>query len=121
MPRVPQASLAQCGGPPALLVSRGRSWPGSKWIPDAHSNDAAIYALVVSLDGGTLFSASADHSIKAWSLPVSEGEDTPPSCTATLVGHTSPVLALQLSPDGKRLVSAAHDTQKGELAIKLWA
>ena len=97
----------------------GHTWSGSKWLPEAHNSD--ICALVVSLDGGTLFSASADRSIKAWSLPASEGVDTPPLCTATFTGHTSPVLALQLHPDGKKLVSAAHDMHKGELVLKVWA
>ena len=98
---------------------RSRAWKGSKWIAGAHDGD--ICALVVSADGGTLFSASADHTVKAWSLPSSEVEDAPPACTATLTGHIGPVLALQLSRNGKRLVSAAHDSLKGELTIKLWA
>ena len=98
---------------------RGRAWKGSTWIAGAH--DGGICALVVSADGGTLFSASADHTVKAWSLPSSEADDARPACTATLADHTGPILALQLSRNGKRLVSAAHDSLKGELTIKLWA
>lgn len=120
-------ALDEYGPPPLKGGYRpgGCTWAGAQWVPNAHNSsigdDATICALVVSLDGGTLFSASADHSIKAWSLPASEAVDTPPSCTATFTGHSSPVRALQLSTDGKTLVSAAHDAHKGELVLKVWA
>jgi WD40 repeat protein len=67
-----------------------------------------INYLVISPDGQTLASASADKTIKIWNL-ATEKE------IHTLTGHSSFVNYLVISPDGQTLASASADK-----TIKLW-
>jgi WD40 repeat protein len=67
-----------------------------------------INCLIISPDGSTLLSGSADNTIKLWSLET--GQEI-----KTLVGHTSYVNTLAITPDGKTLVSGSADG-----TIKLW-
>ncbi len=67
-----------------------------------------INHLVISPDGQTLFSASADKTIKLWNLAT--GKEI-----RTLTGHSSFINHLAISPDGQALVSASADK-----TIKLW-
>ena len=67
-----------------------------------------INHLVISPDGQTLVSASADKTIKLWNTAT--GQEI-----RTLKGHSSFVNYLVISPDGQTLVSASADK-----TIKLW-
>ncbi|MEO8893517.1 MAG: serine/threonine-protein kinase, partial [Coleofasciculaceae cyanobacterium] len=67
-----------------------------------------INYLLISPDGQTLASASADKTIKLWNLAT--GKEI-----RTLRGHTSFVNYIVISPDGQTLASASADK-----TIKLW-
>lgn len=69
---------------------------------------AAVRALVGSPDGRTLFSGSADHTIRVWD--VQQG-----AALRVLEGHTQSVSALAISPDGARLFSGGEDD-----AVRAW-
>jgi WD40 repeat protein/serine/threonine protein kinase len=68
-----------------------------------HANDVTF-----SPDGRTLASADADKNIRMWDVPTSQ-------VTATLDGHTGPVLAVAFSPDGLWLASGSEDK-----TIRVW-
>lgn len=67
-----------------------------------------VNCLAISPDGKTLFSGSADNTIRAWNFATGQA-------LKTLTGHTSYVNAIAITPDGKTLVSGSADT-----TIKLW-
>lgn len=67
-----------------------------------------INVLVLSPDGETLISGSADKTIKLWDLKTGRERQT-------LTGHTSFVNALAISPDGSTLVSGSADR-----TIRVW-
>lgn len=68
-----------------------------------HAND-----VVFSPDGHTLATADADKNIRMWDVPTSQ-------VTATLDGHTGPVLSVAFSPDGLWLASGSEDK-----TIRVW-
>jgi WD40 repeat protein/uncharacterized caspase-like protein len=85
--------LAPVGqAPPALLLQHG------------HAN--RVLDLVISRDGSTAYSASADSTVKAWRL-----DDR--TLLRTLSSHTINVTKLALSPDGRHLAT-------GDGAGRLW-
>jgi WD40 repeat protein len=76
-------------------------------IPLFFGHQKAITALVVTPDGNTFISGSADHTLKTWSIDgVAQG---------TLNGHMGGITALKMSSDGNTLISSSQDTE-----IKLW-
>lgn len=64
--------------------------------------------LTFSADGRTLFSASADATIKLWDTAAWKEEDT-------LLGHAEEVWTVAISNDGKKLVSGGK-----EAAVNIW-
>jgi cytochrome c len=68
---------------------------------------APIVALAVSPDGGTLASASWDHSVRIWRIP--------DGTSRVLEGHTQNVNGVAFTPDGRSLVSASYD-----LTLRIW-
>lgn len=79
----------------------------------AHS--AAVLAISVLVDDGTLKIASsgADNIAKAWTLVLKQAQL--PTMTAELIGHSAAVNDIDWSPDGERLVTASDD-----FTVKLW-
>jgi WD40 repeat protein len=67
-----------------------------------------VNSLVLSANGQTLISGSADQTIKIWDF--NTGEEL-----RTLTGHSSFVNRLALTPDGRLLISASADQM-----IKIW-
>ncbi|XP_074324828.1 protein JINGUBANG [Apium graveolens] len=72
------------------------------------AHDDAINAVIVSVDG-TIYTASADRSIKVWEKSVKDGRKSVHGSIATLVKHKSAVNALALSRDGSVLFSGSCD------------
>ncbi|NEO85650.1 MAG: hypothetical protein F6J87_15575 [Spirulina sp. SIO3F2] len=72
------------------------------------AHEQAVYGLALSLDQTQLATASADGTIKLWTLA---GERL-----QTLLGHTDEVQWLTFSPDGQLLASVSKDR-----TIKLWS
>ncbi|MBD2344218.1 WD40 repeat domain-containing protein [Anabaena subtropica] len=68
----------------------------------------AVWSLVLTSDGKTLVSASADKTIKVWNVDTGK-------VISTLQGHTDVVRAIALTSDGKTLISGGGDNK-----IKIW-
>src|SRR5262249_47534366 len=85
------------------IWTAGRPQPDR--ILEGHSGPVA--ALAVSPDGGTIASASWDHTIRLW--PLRGGEPR------LLEGHAQAVNSIAFSNDGKTLVSAGYDA-----TLRLW-
>ncbi|MFW6357854.1 MAG: protein kinase domain-containing protein [Chroococcales cyanobacterium] len=67
-----------------------------------------VNTIIISPDGKTLISGSADKTIKIWDIAT--GQEL-----HTLTGHSSFINALAISPDGKTLISGSADK-----TIKIW-
>lgn len=67
-----------------------------------------VWSVILSPDGKTLISGSADQTIRIWNVETGILRNL-------LVGHTSIVRSLALTPDAKLLVSGSADR-----TIKLW-
>lgn len=72
------------------------------------AHDDAINAVIVSVDG-TIYTASADRSIKVWERSVKDRKKLAHGLIATLVKHKSAVNALALNSDGSVLFSGSCD------------
>ncbi|PKA54489.1 Dynein assembly factor with WDR repeat domains 1 [Apostasia shenzhenica] len=88
-------------------------WSASslRCLESVAAHDDAVNAVAVAADG-TVFTGSADRTIRVWIRP--EGEKRH-ELRATLEQHRSPVNALALSPDGSVLYSGA-----GDRSILVW-
>ena len=99
--------LAGEGEPAFPGIIRSWSVKDAKSLQTWKAHGDAIFSMTMGSDG-ILYTASADKLIKGWKLP--EGTEA-----AKFEGHTGPVMAVALSPDGKRLASAGADKE-----IKIW-
>ena len=73
-----------------------------------HGHKAPVYRCRFVADGQRLLTASADNTVRIWSVP--DGREL-----MTLRGHMGEVLAATASPDGKRIVSASEDK-----TVRIW-
>ncbi|PMB49009.1 hypothetical protein CEN39_22020 [Fischerella thermalis CCMEE 5201] len=67
----------------------------------------AVESVLISPDGQTLASCSNDYTVNLWNLKTNK-------FTRSFIGHTSNVLSLAATPDGKILASGGLD------GIRLW-
>nr|WP_198015034.1 WD40 repeat domain-containing protein [Mastigocladopsis repens] len=73
----------------------------------SRAHKTAVESMIISPDGQTLASCSDDNTINLWNLKNNK-------FTRSFVGHTSNVLSLAVTPNGKVLVSGALD------GIRMW-
>jgi hypothetical protein len=79
----------------------------------AHS--AWVWDLAISPTGDLLATASADRTIKLWSIEVLSAADHRASLLRTLTGHTETVWGVDFASDGRTLASASWDQ-----TVRLW-
>jgi WD40 repeat protein len=79
----------------------------------AHS--AWVWDLAISPTGDLLATASADRTIKLWSIEVLSAADHRASLLRTLTGHTETVWGVDFASDGRTLASASWDG-----TVRLW-
>lgn len=79
---------------------------------------STIYSITFSADGTRLVTSSYDHSLKLWDIATGKlvREFKAHKTKDFEKGHTEPVYAAALSPDGKWLASGSHDR-----TIKVWS
>jgi WD40 repeat protein/serine/threonine protein kinase len=73
----------------------------------------SVWGLAFSPDGAVLYSASHDHTVRAWDATTLESGNGPE--LHTLRGHTGPVTSVAFSPDKRHLASGSADR-----TIKVW-
>lgn len=99
--------LAIAGGSPA---EKGTvelfSWPEARLQARLEGHDDVVYDLAWL--GDRLATAGGDRAVRIWNAASGK-------CETTLQGHSGPVLALAVSPDGKLLCSGSVDQ-----TIRVW-
>ena len=80
----------------------------SNWVKDQQltGHDASVNSVAISTDV-TIISGSSDETIKVW--------DPSGKCLKTLSGHNSAVKSVDISPDGKTIVSGSYNN-----VVKVW-
>ncbi len=78
----------------------------ARMVLEGHTG--SVFGVVVTPDGKTVVSASADKTLKVWDLETG-------GCHATFQGHTKFVGNVVVTPDGKTVVSASEDK-----TLKVW-
>ncbi len=104
--------LKAAGGAPADIQrqTRERLWHTLNQIREVNrfsGHSASVFDIEFSPDGQILASASADHTVRLWTL---EGEPA-----AVCSGHWDQVHSVKFSPDGQLLASASADR-----TVRLW-
>jgi len=82
--------------------------PNWQCVHTLHGYSSSVTSVVITPDGQTVVSGSADSTIKLWNL--NTGQEI-----ATLAGHSHGVTSIALAPDGQTLASGSKDK-----SIKLW-
>ncbi|NER01545.1 MAG: protein kinase [Okeania sp. SIO3C4] len=83
----------------SLKLARVRTFEGHR---------GTVYAVVISPDGQTIVSGSADTTIKVWDYGSGELKHS-------LTGHRGYIYTVAISPDGKTIVSGSSDD-----TVKVW-
>ena len=104
-------SLAFTGGGTELLTgSVGRTllaWDTESWREQlrfvGHTGAVTKLCVLAGTQGAPILSASADRSLRSWSMTAAAVRGT------RFAGHESWVTALVLTPDGKKLISGSWD------------
>jgi WD40 repeat protein len=81
---------------------------------DIATGGASVNDLALSADGRQLATASDDCRVRLYDLASGRLQHT-------LAGHSSAVLGVSFSPDGRRLASCSGDVEgEGDASIRLW-
>jgi WD40 repeat protein len=81
---------------------------GGQHLKTLTGHKDAVFSVLFSPNGQTLFSGSLDGTIKLWDISTGQ-------CRKTLQGHSGGIWSISASSDGKVLVSGSQDQ-----TIKLW-
>lgn len=81
-------------------------YTGAVWMEELHGHSDDIFVVRFSPDGGYIASASADHTLRYWSIGAT---DIDMQANKLFEGHTDSVFSVGFSPDGSRLVSGSMD------------
>lgn len=90
------AAVARCDGAIALLDLKGGT-QGASW----HAHDDVITSLAFTGDGDVLVSGGFDASVRSWRVPGG-------ALLREMTGHSSPVAAVAVSPDGTLFASGSY-------------
>jgi WD40 repeat protein len=102
-------TLAIGGGSPAEAGGVELwAWPDEKLLGKLEGHTDLVHDIAWFPDGKTLATASADRTVKLWSVAACK-------CDATLTGHSGAVLCLAAFADGKTLCSGSTDQ-----TIRVW-
>lgn len=99
----------------AMAPGLVRLWHQGKAIHTARAHGETVQAVAFTLDGQTLASASADHTIRLWAV-VGDGPETHlEGPLATLKGHTKGVRDVTVDPISRDVISCS-----GDGTLRLW-
>ena len=89
-------------------LNRPGDWqePACRMTLIEHTGD--VFSVAISMDGTTIISGSADHTVKLWDTRTG-------ACKITLRGHEDSVFGVAITRDGTRVISGS-----GDKTIKLW-
>ncbi|XYH94665.1 effector-associated domain EAD1-containing protein [Sorangium sp. So ce1128] len=96
----------RAGAPPLRLLHPVRL--GATLLRTLPGHDKAVVACIATRDGSHLLSASADGTLRLWSV---ESGD----CVAVLAGHTDQLTACAATPDGRSAITTSVDAK-----VRIW-